>query len=110
MGATLAAISFAPPAQAGNRGDVERGLRERFSDPGGHVIITSLESIEPVSVDAAAVLLVPDVIRWVLENKGIQILTGDVEVGHKTVSNWKKVGGIKIPLGNTYIGYAGWKP
>jgi hypothetical protein len=93
---------------ADNRGDQENGLRQEFD--GGHVIWTGEESLEPVSVTTAAALFVPDIIRWALEHKGVNIANGDVVVGHKTINNWKKVLGNKIPLPNTYFGYAGWKP
>jgi hypothetical protein len=96
-------------------GDVHDGLEHRFSDPGGHVLWTD-EFWDPGSADASAlVTCVPDVIRWVLQNKGINITQGDCEFGHKTVSHWHYEGGglipkIRIPEPNRYIGYAGWKP
>ncbi len=97
-----------------NRGDIEQEIRDKF--PGGHVLITG-EHIEPASANAKALLYVPDIIRWALEHKGINILKGDIEVGHRTVKNWRRVkkpwpasGYWNIPLPNTFIGYAGWKP
>ncbi len=93
---------------ADNRGDQENGLRQEFN--GGHVIWTEEESLEPASVTVVAQGFVPDIIRWALEHKGVNIANGDVVVGHKTINNWKKVAGVKIPLPNTYFGYAGWKP
>jgi hypothetical protein len=94
-----------------NRDSIEEGLQHEFSDLGGHVNWTGQEFLDPISADAAAVATcAPDLIRWVLEHKGINIAQGDMTVGHKTVNNWKKVYGVKIPLPNTYFGYAGWKP
>ena len=72
---------------------------------------TGQEFLDPASAEALALATcVPDLIRWVFENKGINIVRGDMTVGHKTVNNWKKVFGHKIPLPNTYFGYAAWKP
>jgi len=61
-------------------------------------------------VTAAAARFLPDIIRWAVEHKGVHIANGDVVIGHKTVNNWKKVFGNRIPLPNTYFEYAGWKP
>lgn len=94
-----------------NRGQVNAGLLNEYSAPGGHVIWTDNESIEPATVTAQAAGYVPDIIRWVLENRTLQIASGDVTVGHKTVNNWRRVPIIgRVPLPNTYFGYAAWKP
>lgn len=112
----LTALAFASPAYAeNNRGDQENGLRNEFSNQGGHVIWTSEESVEPGGATSLAAAFVPDIIRWALEHKGVNIASGDVVVGHKTINNWRKVGNrytgyTKVPLPNTYFGYAGWKP
>jgi hypothetical protein len=95
---------------ANNRGEQENGLRHEFSDPGGHVIWTSEEFIEPVSVTQIAAGFVIDIIRWALEHKGVNVANGDVVAGHRTINNWKVVIGNKIALTNSYFGYASWRP
>lgn len=77
---------------------------------GGHVLYASCSHLTPVDASAAATVLIAELIRWVLEHKGINITKGDIDLGHKTVNNWKKVLGNKIPLPNTYLGYVRWCP
>lgn len=94
-----------------NRGDQESGLNQEFTDPGGHVIWTAEESIEPGSVTQLAAGFVPDVIRWSLEHKGVNITAGQVVVGDKAINSWEDLPfNNRLDLPNAYFGYAGWKP
>lgn len=93
-----------------NRGDQEATLHHKFDDAGGHVDICAEEWPVSVQADADGATQVPDIIRWVLEHKGINITNSDVEVGPATVNNWQIVLGNKVPYPNTFFGYAGWLP
>jgi hypothetical protein len=95
--------------------NVHDDLNNEFSAPGGHVNWTD-EYFDPVSAEAFAVATcLPDLIRWVLQNKGINITEGNCTIGHRTVSHWHYEGGgwlprVKIPEPNRYVGFAAWKP
>jgi len=93
-----------------NRSDQEKTIRSKFNDYGGHVNICSNEWPLSVTADADGATQVPDIIRWVLEHKGLAIVSGDVQVGHFTVNNWRDSPLGDIPLPNTYVGFAGWRP
>lgn len=97
-----------------NEGEKRDEIRERFSGAGGHVYIEGPDVI-PQAAEARAAVHIPDLIRWVLEHKGINVTDGAFELGHQTVANWRYIripfdGRRKIGLPNTYLGYLGWKP
>ncbi len=93
-----------------NRGEQEQDLHHIYNDAGGDVEIRGEEFLDPVSAESDAQYSVPELIRWVLEHKGINIVHGDWSVGHRCVNHWQPTPLGKIPGPNTYFGYVGWKP
>lgn len=97
-----------------DEGEKRDDIKARFSGAGGHVYIEGPDVV-PQLAEARAAVHTPDLIRWVLEHKGVNVVEGDFELGHKTVQNWTHIripfdGRRKIRLPNTFIGYLGWKP
>ncbi|MCB0023366.1 MAG: hypothetical protein M9936_09365 [Caldilinea sp.] len=95
-----------------NRDQIVDELKADFAD-GGHVLISD-NFREPVSANAQAVAYVPDIIRWALEHKGVNITEGDISAGIRTVDcwHWEKFFGKKYKINepNQWLAYAGWEP
>lgn len=97
---------------ASNRDTIVEELKAEFAD-GGHVLISD-NFLDPASAHVQAVAYVPDIIRWALEHKGINITDGDISAGIRTVDcwHWEKWFGKKFKVNepNRWLAYAGWEP